>query len=473
MFGWRKKRDGFEWQEYVRTTILLRRARRRQRLDAAKDATVRGLKDAGAAAADGIKAAGGAAASGLRQAGERGRAAGVAGIGAAASGLGRAGASSAGSLARLGAAMATTPSRLHALLRPLFVAAANGGIRHTRPLAQRLARPRLVVGLGTAGTALLLGAAIRIAIVGADITAAVLAVFGLALVCCSALPWLLNVPVDTGWTAVTGRPSRQTRQPQLGAVARMASAAALVLVAALGIGRLIAPPDSATAPAALAARSETAAPLPGRAERTSTADGRLVSGRAVVLSGDTIRVGNRRIRLSGIEAPAHGQRCARANGHSWRCDTAAKAALAKLVRRRTVSCEIGSGGEARSATGRCTVDGADIAEKLVAAGAVFAQAGFWAPYTGTESDARAAARGLWTGKAQRPAEYRAARWQEAQQAAPSGCPIKGQISGRDRVYLLPWTDGYERAVVREARGGRWFCSEEEAREAGWRPAQRS
>jgi hypothetical protein len=39
MFGWRKRNDGFEWREYVRTTILVRRRNRRDRVgEVAKDA---------------------------------------------------------------------------------------------------------------------------------------------------------------------------------------------------------------------------------------------------------------------------------------------------------------------------------------------------------------------------------------------------------------------------------------------------
>lgn len=74
MFGWRKKRDGFEWHDYVRTTILVRRAKRRQKVDDARAAAVDGLKDAGAAAAHGLNEAKGAAAEGFRRAGEMGQA---------------------------------------------------------------------------------------------------------------------------------------------------------------------------------------------------------------------------------------------------------------------------------------------------------------------------------------------------------------------------------------------------------------
>jgi micrococcal nuclease len=53
-----------------------------------------------------------------------------------------------------------------------------------------------------------------------------------------------------------------------------------------------------------------------------------------------------------------------------------------------------------------------------------------------------------------------------------GCDIKGNIgSGGERIYHLPGGSHYRRTKVDEDKGERWFCSEAEAREAGWRPAR--
>ena len=38
MFGWRKRNQGFEWRQYVRTTILVRRQQRREKLDEVRQA---------------------------------------------------------------------------------------------------------------------------------------------------------------------------------------------------------------------------------------------------------------------------------------------------------------------------------------------------------------------------------------------------------------------------------------------------
>jgi hypothetical protein len=44
------------------------------------------------------------------------------------------------------------------------------------------------------------------------------------------------------------------------------------------------------------------------------------------------------------------------------------------------------------------------------------------------------------------------------------------VSGDAKTYVLPWSPSYERTKVRTNRGERWFCSESEARQAGWKPA---
>ena len=60
MLGWRKRNDGFEWRDYVRTTILVRRKHRRDRVGEARKAAVENLKAAGqrgaVAGAEGAKA---------------------------------------------------------------------------------------------------------------------------------------------------------------------------------------------------------------------------------------------------------------------------------------------------------------------------------------------------------------------------------------------------------------------------------
>ncbi|MEA5534853.1 hypothetical protein [Crocosphaera sp. XPORK-15E] len=54
------------------------------------------------------------------------------------------------------------------------------------------------------------------------------------------------------------------------------------------------------------------------------------------------------------------------------------------------------------------------------------------------------------------------------------CNIKGNISvstGK-KLYHVPGQQDYEKTVISPDKGERWFCSEEEARKAGWTKAPR-
>ena len=63
---------------------------------------------------------------------------------------------------------------------------------------------------------------------------------------------------------------------------------------------------------------------------------------------------------------------------------------------------------------------------------------------------------------------------ESLYALDTGCVIKGNIShyGGERIYHMPGDTYYEETVIKVAAGERWFCSEADARAAGWRRARR-
>jgi hypothetical protein len=51
-----------------------------------------------------------------------------------------------------------------------------------------------------------------------------------------------------------------------------------------------------------------------------------------------------------------------------------------------------------------------------------------------------------------------------------GCNVKGNISynTRERIYHVPGQKYYRTTYMNLIRGERWFCSEANARKAGWR-----
>jgi hypothetical protein len=197
-----------------------------------------------------------------------------------------------------------------------------------------------------------------------------------------------------------------------------------------------------------------------------------VEGRGTAVSGDSLRIGSTLIRLDGIEAPEPEQMCKGADGSEWSCGRTARQALAGLLRNGRVSCDVSTNSEGPS-TGDCTVGDQDIAAALVRGGYVFANSGLFAAYSGIEEEARGNKAGLWAGEVVRPSDYRAQKWDEAKREAPDGCPIKGSVRGSRRYYVVPWARGYERMRVSPNRGERWFCSEAEARDAGFRPFEQS
>ena len=205
-------------------------------------------------------------------------------------------------------------------------------------------------------------------------------------------------------------------------------------------------------------------------QRTSTS-----SGHASIVDGDTLDVGPIRIRLNGIDAPEIGQACGRAGGGEWDCATAAANRLEALIAGGPVDCialEQDPYGRV-VATCRSSAD-EDLGSVLVEEGLAWAFRQYSQVYVEQEGHARAARLGIWQGAAEAPWTYRENRWDRAAAASPRpGCPIKGNISvgSGERIYHTPWSANYDRTVIDESKGERWFCDEAEAIAAGWRPAR--
>ncbi|WP_233252458.1 thermonuclease family protein [Maritimibacter sp. 55A14] len=192
-----------------------------------------------------------------------------------------------------------------------------------------------------------------------------------------------------------------------------------------------------------------------------------------MIDGDTIEIGATTIRLHGIDAPELAQTCTDAQGRAWSCGRWAKRQLAKRLRGAQVSCY----GRERDRYGRlvaqCRAGEADLGRWLVLNGMATAYRKYSTAYVAQEAAAKRESRGLWAGQMVAPGAYRANRRQDRQaDAAPQAdCRIKGNISGNGRLYHLPGSRWYGDTRIDTARGERWFCSEAEARAAGWRRAR--
>ncbi len=89
-----------------------------------------------------------------------------------------------------------------------------------------------------------------------------------------------------------------------------------------------------------------------------------------------------------------------------------------------------------------------------------------------EAEARTAGRGLWSGCPTLSGETAKSAEAVLPLAIPdSACTIKGNISSSgEKIYHLLGCGSYTKTSIDTARGERWFCSEQEAHDAGWRKA---
>jgi endonuclease YncB( thermonuclease family) len=199
-----------------------------------------------------------------------------------------------------------------------------------------------------------------------------------------------------------------------------------------------------------------------------------VSGSVTVIDGDTLEIGERRIRLFGIDAPEAQQTCDR-RGEAWACGEESTNQLRALVGSKQVACT----GDETDQYGRliavCSAGHLELNKTMVAEGWATAFRKYSTAYVADEIRAGSGRRGLWASDFVLPESYRIAQTEEARQQvsedrqpatrqASTSCAIKGNHSRRGEwIYHLPGMPYYE-----QTRAEEMFCTEAEARAAGYR-----
>jgi endonuclease YncB( thermonuclease family) len=229
-----------------------------------------------------------------------------------------------------------------------------------------------------------------------------------------------------------------------------------------------------------------------------TAAGPAGAAGAVVRDGDTIQLGDTVYHLDGIDAPELDQLCINDQADPWSCGLDARDQLGKLIGGRTVHCDDLGPDKARGGRhlGLCTADADKVSLNQQAARSGFAISVEPAAKVHVKDDAAAAeqaASGIWKGCFAAPADFRIGKKDGAllgascrpdrdkevravlfpdPPSAPPGCNIKGKFALRARVtgnigiYHLQGCPSYPAITQPE----RWFCSEDDARVAGFRRA---
>lgn len=124
-----------------------------------------------------------------------------------------------------------------------------------------------------------------------------------------------------------------------------------------------------------------------------------------VIDGDTLAAAGERLRIEGIDAPELGQICESKDGAPYACGVEARRLLAALVANGGWECS----GTRRDRHDRllvvCKRGLDDLGEALVTQGYAVAEG----RYLVAEAKARAAGEGIWTGRFERPADWRRMR----------------------------------------------------------------
>jgi endonuclease YncB( thermonuclease family) len=219
-----------------------------------------------------------------------------------------------------------------------------------------------------------------------------------------------------------------------------------------------------------------------------------VTGTAKVRDGDTVLIGNGRVRLAGVDAPSVDQLCLNTNGERWTCGVAARDELIKHADNKTWTCHVQRTDRRGRQVAHCEVEGEDIQKWMVANGWALSYVRFSHDYDADEKTAREAKAGMWQGAFIAPWDWRVRNKKTAilgaakppdnanaillasasGSVAPSpDCTIKGNVnSAGECIYHTPASRWYAQIKMQINKGTRWFCSVDDAERAGCRETKR-
>lgn len=167
-----------------------------------------------------------------------------------------------------------------------------------------------------------------------------------------------------------------------------------------------------------------------------------------VIDGDTFIVnGGECIRLAGIDAPEYSEAC---------LSTEAKEKLEELILGKKVELKVIGPGKFNRTIAFVFVDDILVSRLLLSEGlgvVIETESEYLPQLLQAELEAQKLKKGIYSSLC----------------LSPKNCQIKGNYR-RDRgtkIYHLPDCYNYEKIVINESKGDYWFCSETEARAAGF------
>lgn len=124
-----------------------------------------------------------------------------------------------------------------------------------------------------------------------------------------------------------------------------------------------------------------------------------------VIDGDSIVIGEREIRLSGLDAPEYNQMCKNAQGEDYACGQKSLKALRHLVG-PDLKCKMIVKDKYKREVSTCESRGININKKMVEIGWAVAYTRYTKEYSEVEKLAKKNKIGIWQGRFMKPELYR-------------------------------------------------------------------
>ena len=130
-----------------------------------------------------------------------------------------------------------------------------------------------------------------------------------------------------------------------------------------------------------------------------------IGGKAKIIDGDTIQIGDNRIRLYGIDAPELKQVC-KINGRNWMCGEEASMALAYEMANHWISCVTKGKDRYERTLAICFKANIDINREMVKRGLALAYRKYSNIYIEDEELAKSNKLGIWKSSFIKPWNWR-------------------------------------------------------------------
>ncbi len=119
-----------------------------------------------------------------------------------------------------------------------------------------------------------------------------------------------------------------------------------------------------------------------------------ITGKAHVTDGDTVKIGDIRIRLHGIDAPEQKQKCWK-TGQAWSCGQESTKTLNTLINNQIITCKGDTTDQYGKLIAVCYLKTTDLNAVIVEAGMALASRKYSIQYVPNEQSARQKNKGIY------------------------------------------------------------------------------